>query len=67
MAEAIKRWMQSIRHGCSFGVFDMSPGELRYSPSEYAYPSVAEALQGDWARVWGDVHKSALTVYGNGG
>ena len=40
-------------------IFDIGPGERRFKPSNYKYPSTEDAWKSDWHNIGIDFHKSA--------
>lgn len=60
MAETIKRVLKQFTGTFSFPVdlFSLGPGEPRFEPSVYVYPSAEEAWRQDWENIGGDFRRA---------
>ena len=63
MARAIKRFFKIVlRFEYPRSIFDLSGGELRYTPSKYDYPSTEDSWRQDWENIGGDFRRAATRL-----
>ena len=60
MAQAIRKAFRQFAETFSFPIdlFSFGPGEPRFKPSNYTYPSAEESWRLDWQNIGGDFRRA---------
>jgi len=63
MAKIIKRFFRIVlRFEYPRSIFDLSPGELRYTSPDFRYPTTEEAWRQDWENIGGDFRRAMSRI-----